>query len=57
MIEYLRIIAGSWPIACTVIGISTAITIRRTLRQAMDNSRDAREYRASQAVVVRGRED
>ena len=57
MLEFLRIIAGSWPIAAMVIGIAAAIVIRRTFKQMMDATEKQNEYRASNAVVVKQRED
>lgn len=57
MMEALRIIAGSWPIACMVVGLAAAVVVRRTLKQAMDNSQALALDRASgnRAVVVQPR--
>lgn len=55
MIEYLQIIATSWPIAIMVIAISAAIVLNRRWKQAMDNKLEVQNIRASQAVVVRDR--
>lgn len=55
MIEVLQIIATSWPIAVMVIGLAAAITVRRSLKQSMDNSNEIQNIRASQSVVVRDR--
>ncbi len=55
MIQTLQIIAGSWPIAIMVIGLSTAIVVNRRLKQAMDDSQAVRDLKASQSVVVRHR--
>lgn len=54
MMEALQIVAGSWPIACMVVGLSAAVVIRRTLKQAMDNSQALALDRAngSKSVVV-----
>jgi len=57
MLEYLKVIAESWPIAVMVIGISAAIVIRRSLRQAMNNSAEIQELRASSALVVRNKDE
>lgn len=57
MIEILNIISGSWPIAAMVIGVAAAITIRRSFKQALDNTAQQNEYRASSAVTVRNHRD
>lgn len=54
--EALRIIAASWPIAATVIGIGFAIVIRRCFKQAMDNTEKMNEYRAGSAVAVQSQD-
>lgn len=58
-LKALELISGSWPLAAAVVGIAIAITVRRSLKQAMDNDRADKQDRAqgNQAVVVRGRED
>ena len=55
--EALQIVAGSWPIAAMVVGLSAAFVVRRTLRQAMNNQREKELERAqgNQAVIVRNR--
>lgn len=55
MIEVLGIIAGSWPLAVMVIGLSFAIVINRRLKQSMDDSQEVRNLNATRAVVVRDR--
>ena len=57
MLEYLKVIAESWPIAVMVIGVSAAIVVRRSLRQAMNNSAEIQELRASSALVVRNKDE
>lgn len=55
----LEIIAQSWPIAVMVVGVASAIVVRRSLKQVMDNDRAEKLDRAqgNKAVVVRSRED
>jgi NADH:ubiquinone oxidoreductase subunit F (NADH-binding) len=57
LMKALEIIAGSWPIAVMVVGVSIALVVRRSIKQAMDNDREAKRDRAmgNQAVVVRDR--
>lgn len=57
IIEVLQIIATSWPIAIMVVAISAAIVLSRRWKQAMDNQLEVQNIRASQAVVVRGRDE
>lgn len=56
MIEVLSIIASSWPITIMVVAIAAAIVVRRSLKQAMDNSDKMNEYHTKQAIVVRQRQ-
>jgi len=55
MLRALEILAGSWPIAIAVVGVTTALVVRFSLKQAMDNNREEKRDRArgNQAVVVR----
>jgi hypothetical protein len=55
--EALQIVAGSWPIAVMVIGVSAAVVVRRSLKQVMDNDRAKELDRAqgNNAVVVTSR--
>lgn len=57
MIEVLALIAGSWPIAAMVVGVTVAVVVRRCFRQVLDNSRAAQIDRAqgNQSVVVAAR--
>lgn len=59
MTRILEIIGSSWPIAFMVIGLAAAFTVRRTLKQAMDNSHAEKLDRSqgNQAVVVRRNSD
>lgn len=54
MLEYLHVIAGSWPIAIMVVGLGTAVVVRQSFKQLMNNSRAAQIDRAqgNNAVVV-----
>lgn len=58
-LQGLRIVAESWPLAAMVVGVAAAVVVRRSLRQAMDNTRAESEDRAqgNRAVVVSGREE
>lgn len=55
ILEYLKVIASSWPLTIMVIGLAAAIVVNRRLKQAMDDSQAVRDLNASQSVVVRGR--
>lgn len=57
MLQYMIVIAESWPIAVMVAAITAGIVVRRSLKQAMDNSQQVRDLRASNAVTVRERDD
>ena len=57
LMDALRIIAGSWPIAAIVIGTGTTFAVRRTLKQSMDFSHVERmdQLEGNRAVVVQPR--
>lgn len=57
LMEALRIVSGSWPIAVIVVGTVGGIVVRRSLYQAMKNERlkEIERNSGSQAVVVQGR--
>ena len=57
LMEALRIVAASWPVAAMVVGVTTGIVVRRSMYQAMNNDRLEKIERAkgNQAVVVHGR--
>jgi uncharacterized membrane-anchored protein len=57
MIEVLRVVAGSWPLAVMFLGAvagGIALYIVRWFKQA---NREDKAYRATQAVVVRQHEE
>lgn len=57
MIEVLQIIAGSWPIALMVVVAIAGAVLNNRWKQVLDDSQAVRDLRATQAVVVRGRDD
>lgn len=56
MIEVLRIIASSWPIAIMVVGLGITIVVNRRVKQGMDDTQTLRDIRSEQAVVIRNRD-
>jgi hypothetical protein len=59
MLEFFKILADSWPIAWMVLGITAAVVIRKSFKQAMDNDRAEKLDRAqgNNAVVVQNRRE
>lgn len=57
MLEGLRIVAGSWPLAVIVVGLAAAYVARRSIAQVLRNRREAEADRAhgNNAVVVQRR--
>lgn len=55
MLQYLTVIAESWPLTLMVVGIAIAIVVNRRLKQMQDDSQTLRDIRASKSVVVRDR--
>lgn len=56
MIEYLRIIATSWPIAIMVVAAVAGFVINRRIKQAQDDSAAIYNLKTKNAVVVRSRD-
>lgn len=57
MIEVLRIIADSWPIAVMILGAIAGGVILYLIRWFKQSDREDKAYRSSQAVVVRRSDD
>ena len=51
--EFLRIVAASWPIAVMFIAICVSGIVLYVIKQSERWRREDKAYRASQAVVVR----
>jgi hypothetical protein len=58
LMEALRVIAGSWPIAVMVVGVTTGFFVRRTLYQTINNAHleKLEQYNGNRAVVVGARQ-
>jgi hypothetical protein len=54
IMEALRIVAGSWPIAAIVIGTGITFTVRRTWKQSMQLAHEEKmdQLAGNRAVVV-----
>lgn len=53
MLQYLIVIAESWPIAVMVIGVAVCIVVRRSIRQRLAiTERTTALHRSDKAVVV-----
>lgn len=57
MIEVLKIIAGSWPIAIMVLGAMGGFIALYILHWRKQLDLEDKAYRASQAVVIRNRDN
>lgn len=57
MIEVLKIVAGSWPIALMMISAMIGGIVLYLIRWFKQSDIEDKAYRASQAVVVRHREN
>jgi hypothetical protein len=57
MLEALGIVAGSWPIAVMFLGLIIGGVVLYLIRWFKQADKEDKAYRASQAVVVRPRDD